>query len=218
LTPAVLLAAGTSSRYGCGNKLLARFGGRPLLVHCITQLRPAARPIIVVTGHQASHIHRCLRQAFGHGGHVRCVHNAHYRAGMASSLRRGIAALPPATTKAFLCLGDMPAVDASLLRRLTLAWQPELDVVRPQWRGQPGHPVLIHARLFAAFNDLYGDRGAKAILARVPSTRQKRVPWHAGCLLDTDTPAMLRRAELQSTHINSNLGAFNTVSGVTRWK
>lgn len=214
MIPAIVLAAGTSSRYGSRNKLLTRFNDRPLLVHSVGQLRPAARPIIVVTGHQAGRIRHCLRQAFGPSAHIRCAHNAAYRDGMAGSLRRGIAALPAATTKVFLCLGDMPGVDAPLLRRLALAWQPQLDVVRPMWRGRPGHPVLIHARLFAALARLSGDRGAKAVLAGVPAARQKRVPWHAGCLIDTDTPNRLRRAELQTAHINSRLGSLDTVNGV----
>lgn len=205
MIPAIVLAAGTSSRYGGGNKLLADFDGQPLLVRSVARLQPARRPIIIVTGHQAGRVRHCLRPAFAHAANLRFVHNRQYREGMASSLRRGISALPVATAKAFLCLGDMPGIDTRLLHRLALAWQPNVDVARPVCRGKPGHPVLIHSRLFAAFETLSGDRGAKAILANVPAARQKRLPWHAGCLVDTDTPRMLRRTKLQLGHINSRL-------------
>lgn len=205
MTPAVVLAAGTSSRYAGGNKLLAEFDGQPLIVRVVARLQPAAHPIVIVTGHQASRVRRCLQQGFGNSGTFRFVHNRDYRAGMAGSLRLGVRALPSAATKAFVCLGDMPGVDARLLRRLCSAWAADVDVVRPVCRRRPGHPVLVSARLSAGFDTLSGDQGAKSILADIPEQRQRHVPWHAGCILDADTPASLRRAELQCRRIASSL-------------
>lgn len=194
-TPAVVLAAGLSSRYPVGNKLLAGFGGQSLMAHVIEQIMPAADPVIVVTGHQAGRLRQVLRQAFDHADKLHFVHNPSYRDGMAGSLRLGIAALPASAPKAFLCLSDMPGIDARLLQRLSRAWQPELDFVRPVCRKRPGHPVLVSRRLFTAFESLTGDAGAKPVLAQVPCERQRRIPWHEGCILDTDTPAALRRAQ-----------------------
>lgn len=218
MTPAIVLAAGLSSRYAGGNKLLADFNGWPLLVHVVARLRPAARPIIVVTGHKANRVRACLRRTFGPTARIRVVHNRRYRGGMASSLQTGIRALPAGASKAFLCLGDMPGVDARLLRRLNQSWQQDVDVVRPVCHGKPGHPVLISRRLFGAFETLSGDRGAQSILATLPAARQKRVPWHAGCIIDTDTPAALRRARLRLARIRASFDDINTINRASRWR
>ncbi|HLQ85648.1 MAG TPA: nucleotidyltransferase family protein [Salinisphaeraceae bacterium] len=213
LLPVIVLAAGTSSRYGCSNKLLADFDGLPLLARVISMLQPAARPLIVVTGHQAQRVRRSMRQALGHVPHLRWVHNPHYRQGMASSLRLGINALPAEASKVCICLGDMPGVDARLLRRLQALWHPELDVVRPSCRSRPGHPVLLSARLFPALQALAGDGGAKSVVARVPAARRRQVPWHVGCILDTDTPAALRHARLQCRRIANRLQPIGCKQG-----
>lgn len=207
MTPVIVLAAGLSSRYHGGHKLLARFGGQPLIAHVVAQLRPATRPVIVVTGYRAARVRSCLQQRFGGAAKLRFVHNRGYRNGMAGSLRQGVRGLPNGVSKAFLCLGDMPGVDARLLQRLEAAWRPGLDYVRPVCRRRPGHPVLVSVRLFAAFASLAGDQGAKAVLARVPTQRGKQLPWHDGCIIDTDTPALLRRAELRLGAIKANFGA-----------
>jgi molybdenum cofactor cytidylyltransferase len=184
----------------------------------VAQLGSAARPIIVVTGHQAGRIRAVLRQAFGPALDLRCVHNRHYRDGMAGSLQRGIGALPPWTTKALLCLGDMPGVDAHLVRRLFAAWRPDLDVVRPVHLGRPGHPVLVGSHLFDAFETLAGDRGAKAILETVPAARRKHIGWHAGCILDTDTPAAFRRAALWLQRSGGRVADISTIPRRTTWR
>lgn len=212
MTPAVVLAAGTSSRYAGGNKLLADFQGLPLLVRTIALLLPAARPIVVVTGHDAARVRRCIRATFGQSGDIRLIHNSDYRDGMGGSLRLGVGALPPMAPRAFLCLADMPGVDARLLRRLKCAWRANLDIIRPVFQGRPGHPVLISRRLFPAFEALTGDQGARTIIAAVPEHRQQCVPWHAGCVLDTDTPAAMRVARLRFRHIHAS---FNRINGNT---
>lgn len=209
MTPAVVLAAGTSSRYAGGNKLLADFHGLPLLVRSIALLCPAARPIVVVTGHDAARVRRCIRAAFSHAPAIRLVHNSGYRDGMGSSLRLGVGALPAMAPRTFLCLGDMPGVDARLLRRLKCAWQSNLDIIRPVFQSRPGHPVLISRRLLPAFESLTGDQGARTIVDAVPEQRQKCVPWHAGCIIDTDTPAAMRRARLRFGHIQASFDHIN---------
>lgn len=196
-TAAVVLAAGRSSRYPGRNKLLQPVEGLPMVVRVVAVLRAAACPVVVVTGHQATRVRAALRQAFIAAPAIRHVHNQRYAQGMASSLQVGIRALPNGVTKAFLCLGDMPGVDAHLLRRLQQTWRPGLDVVRPVCRRRPGHPVLVSARLFPAFASLSGDCGAKPVLATVPPERCQRVAWHAGCIMDTDTPAALRNVQLR---------------------
>ena len=61
LIAAVVLAAGRSSRMGPHNKLLADIGGKPMVCQVVeTALASKARPVLVVTGHQAAEVAAAL--------------------------------------------------------------------------------------------------------------------------------------------------------------
>ena len=54
---AVVLAAGLSRRMGGANKLLAEFDGEPLVARAVDAvLASRARPVVVVTGHEAARV------------------------------------------------------------------------------------------------------------------------------------------------------------------
>ena len=112
--PVIVAAAGGSSRCP-GNKLLAPYHGKPLLQWLLQSLssHPALGRILVVTGAQRTEVEALL---FPYP-QTRAVFNPHWRAGLASSLRRGVEALPP--TRGFLvAMGDTPFFSALTLHRL----------------------------------------------------------------------------------------------------
>lgn len=54
---AVVLAAGSSRRFGAENKLLATVAGQTLIMRVLAAIRVAGlSPIIVVTGHEAGRL------------------------------------------------------------------------------------------------------------------------------------------------------------------
>ena len=56
LIPAVVLAAGASSRFGAGNKLLADAAGTPVIVRCLCVLLEAGlKPVHVVVAGDGIH-------------------------------------------------------------------------------------------------------------------------------------------------------------------
>ena len=121
---AILLAAGLSSRYRAElqaqsqteapSKLLAEMNGRPLVRHVAeAALASQASPLIVVTGYEQDLITASLA-----GLPAQFIHNADYATGMASSLRIGIAAVPPDCSAAVILLGDMPQIKADLINQL----------------------------------------------------------------------------------------------------
>src|SRR4051812_4976596 len=110
----IVLAAGRSTRMGAANKLSADVGGKPMVRHAVeAALASAASPVLVVTGHQAEEVRAALT-----GLAVRFVHNRDYAAGLASSLKAGIGALPEGAVGALVLLGDMPQITAADLDRL----------------------------------------------------------------------------------------------------
>ncbi len=81
---AIVLAAGLSSRMGT-NKLLQEWRGKPLLRWSAeAALASEARPVIVVTGHDAPNAEAAL-----HGLDVTFVRNPGYREGLSGSLKTG---------------------------------------------------------------------------------------------------------------------------------
>ena len=113
---ALALAAGRSSRFAAAGgqgatKLAAPIAGKPLARYAAeAALASSARPVIVVTGHAQEAVATALQ-----GLPLEFVHNPDFASGLASSLRTGLAALPPDVAGAIVLLADMPAVTPALL-------------------------------------------------------------------------------------------------------
>ena len=169
---AVILAAGTSSRFRTANasvptKLVADLDGLPLVRRVVVAaLASRAWPVLVVTGHAAAEVREALS-----GLEVAIAHNTRYAEGLSTSLRTGLAALPADSTGALILLGDMPGIGAPLLDRMIgdFARAPGLDAVVPVRAGRRGNPALLGRALFDAAANLSGDEGARGLL------RQARV-------------------------------------------
>ena len=161
---AVVLAAGKSTRMAPHNKLLvADRSGKPMIARVVDNIlsAAAARPILVVTGHRADDI----RAALG-GRPVTFVDAPAYEAGLAESLKAGIAAVPENAAAAIVCLGDMPLVTARIIDRLIAAYDADegRTIVVPTHQGRAGNPVLWDRRYFAEILRLSGDGGARGLL------------------------------------------------------
>ena len=158
----LVLAAGRSTRMGGPNKLLEEINGRPLVRHVAEHvLASRAKPVIVVTGHQKERVERALA-----GLPVTFVHNPDFAEGLSTSLKTGIAAVPPAADGAIVCLGDMPQVSATLIDSLIAAFDPERGalVVIPTIEGKRGNPVLWSRRFFPDLAAVEGDVGARHLI------------------------------------------------------
>ena len=196
---ALVLAAGRSSRMGGPNKLLAEIGGRPLLRMVVeAALASQARPVLVVTGHQRERVETVLA-----GLPVRLVYNPDYAEGLGTSLKAGVAALPPEVDGAVVCLGDMPQVDAALINRLIGALDPDKGalVAVPTIDGKCGNPVVWSRRFFPDLMAVEGDVGARHLIGRYGEAVVEVPVSGAAALTDIDTPQALAtiKAELEKT-------------------
>jgi molybdenum cofactor cytidylyltransferase len=185
---AVVLAAGRSTRMGGPNKLLAEIDRRPLVrIAAEEALASGASAVVVVTGHQRAEIEKAVG-----GLPVRLVHNPDFADGLATSLKAGITALSADADAAIVCLGDMPCVDAKLMRQLIAAFAPERGVlvVVPTFAGKRGNPVLWSRRFFPDLLAIEGDVGARHLIGRYGEAVVE-VPVEKGTLVDVDTPETL---------------------------
>jgi molybdenum cofactor cytidylyltransferase len=200
---AIVLAAGQSRRMVNENKLLAEIGGKPMVVHAV-EAACASRVdlVIVVTGHQGAAVAAALA---GLGAAI--VHNFDYEAGMSSSLKCGLAAVPHTADCAIICLGDMPMVTSSHIDRLIDAFDPDSNrsICIPTHQGRRGNPVLWAQHFFTEMEALSGDAGARRLIGEHEDDVLEVAMDDDAVLTDIDTPERLseinsaaQRAKLKS--------------------
>jgi molybdenum cofactor cytidylyltransferase len=184
---AVVLAAGRASRMG-SNKLVAELDGEPIVRRCVRAvLGSQARPVVVVTGHEAEAVRGALA-----GLDVQLVHNPAFAEGMSTSLRAGLAAVGAASA-ALICLGDMPRLRPQHLDALIAAHRggDPAQIVVPTCDRKRGNPVLWPRQYFAEISALTGDVGARALIDRHADQLHLVAIDDPAILLDVDTPAAL---------------------------
>jgi molybdenum cofactor cytidylyltransferase len=186
---ALLLAAGQSRRMGGPNKLLAEIDGAPMVTRVAQRLLASrARPIIAVLGNQADAVDSALGKL-----PVERVRNPEFAAGLSTSLKRGIAALPPDLDGVIICLGDMPLISGRHLDRLVAAFNPleGRAIIVPTRRAKRGNPVLWSKRFFAEMAELAGDVGAKHLIGEHAEFVAEVEMDNDAVLVDIDTPEAL---------------------------
>jgi CTP:molybdopterin cytidylyltransferase MocA len=181
----VVLAAGGGSRMG-RPKALIRFGGELLVERaCRVLAEGGCAPVLVVLGAGADEVlaTAALPPA------VVPVRNPAWAAGMGSSLRAGLAALPEEAAAVVVALVDTPHVGAAAVGRLLDAWRAGAVAAQATYGGEPGHPVLLSRSVVAdVAAAATGDRGARAWL-RTHAHAVVPVPCDGtGYPADLDTP------------------------------
>ncbi|MSO93056.1 MAG: nucleotidyltransferase family protein [Rhodospirillales bacterium] len=169
---------------GGRNKLLMDVEGRPMVARVVAAVRASrARPVIVVTGHEADRVRAALEDTA-----VSFAPNPDYRAGMSTSLRAGIAAVPADADGAIICLADMPDVTSAHIDRLIQAFDPAESraICVPTHKGRRGNPVLWARKFFSEMQALTGDTGARALLKTHAEFVAEVAMGDAGVLFDVD--------------------------------
>lgn len=184
-TGAVILAAGSSSRYGALKQLIA-IDGEPM-VRRITRNTLAAglHPVVVVVGAQSDRVTDCLSNL-----DACAVSNPDWATGMGSSLATGVATLISQAAplqSLMVMLADQPAIKVDDLERMLVA-----HVARPSRilacrnKGDYGPPCIFPLAYVDELMALSGSQGARALFDRHPSAVEGfDLP---AAFLDIDTP------------------------------
>jgi molybdenum cofactor cytidylyltransferase len=188
-TPAVagvLLAAGTSSRFGDANKLLASVDGDPIVRRAARTLAAAdPSPLVAVVGHEADRVRDAID-----GLGFEAVDNPAYERGQATSVRAGVRAVADAPAAVF-ALGDMPFVAPDTIAALVSTYRAgEWTALAAAHDGRRGNPVLFDARHFDALADADGDVGGREVLLGAENAALVET-GDPGVRRDIDTPADL---------------------------
>jgi len=180
---AVILAAGMSSRMGEAKQLL-RLGNNTLLGQVLENVRSSGvTDIVLVLGHEAEKIKERISTE-----NLSVVINESYRQGMGTSLRAGLAALPPDVDAALIVLADQPFVLPKTLDLLMDEYtRSSAQIVIPTYKGFRGNPVLLDRSVFSEVMALTGDIGCRAIFGSHLEGIAKVPVEDIGILLDMDS-------------------------------
>lgn len=196
---ALILAAGAAQRMAGQHKLLAEIDGIPLVLRAVNAaLASRASSVSLITGKCNEAISALLAAQLAQPTRLRCLHNADYASGMASSLALGIRHLPADSDAVLVMLADMPLINANHLDQLIDAYlshhhQAQPPVIVPMHNGQRGNPVLWPRRCFSQMLDLTGDQGARSLLHQPDQHILACKLNDAAILTDIDTPQDLHK-------------------------
>lgn len=186
---ALVLAGGLSRRTGKVNKLLATLDGTTMVARVAeVVLATSARPVVVVTGHEAEAVEAALA-----GRDVTFTHNPRFAEGLSTSLRQGLKALDELDSRvdgALVCLGDMPHVKTRQLEKLISAFSPAdgRSVCVPTFDGRRGNPVLWGRPFFAEIGGVSGDVGARHLIGAYEDAVCEVAMDDDAIFVDVDTP------------------------------
>jgi molybdenum cofactor cytidylyltransferase len=184
----VVLAAGLSTRMG-RNKMLLEIGGRTLVRRSVaTALAAGLDPVLVVVGHESDKVRGELS-----GLPCTPVLNGEYASGMNTSLRAGIVALPDDVAAAVVLLGDMPLVDAAMVRSLVDAFRRGNRSLAVSIYGDVVAPPIAYGRaLFPELRALTAEACGKSVIKQ-HRAEAIELPWPSETLTDLDFPADVQR-------------------------
>ena len=190
MIPAIILAAGASSRMNGRPKALLRAGDRSFIGRILDTLRQAGLSevaVVVRPGHD-----EVMREVEAAGA-GRAVVNPRAEAGQLSSLIAGLDAVDePGIEGVLVTLVDIPLVTAATVRTLVArAGRSPAPIVRAVHGGRHGHPVIFARAVFEALRHADPAVGAKAVF-REFAVEEVEVD-DPGVVEDVDTPGDYRR-------------------------
>jgi molybdenum cofactor cytidylyltransferase len=185
---AIILAAGMSKRMG-QPKLFLSLNHKPIFRYAVEVAATShLKPIVVVGG---EHVHQ-LETQLKDIPDVEILRNAEYRTGMASSVKLGIEAVTGRTEAVLIFLADQPCVPKLVIETLVDTFATHrskgIRIVRPEYAGAPGHPILFDAELYHEFQGIQGDEGGRSIIQRYRSCVKFVSFEEALWGMDIDTP------------------------------
>jgi len=213
--PGILLAAGSSERFG-SEKLLSRLPSgemlleRALKVHLLSSISPL---ILVVSPSLGSAIAEgtlfstsklgiekridgwySFSSQWGGG---RLVINEDFQKGMSSSIHKGLSSLKDDERGdgVLISLSDLPLLTAETISFFIHKYFAEKPgILVPSFNDTQGHPVIFDMALFNKdIAGIEGDVGLRFLIRNYPQ-RVTRVPWHDDSVTwDVDTPRDLER-------------------------
>ena len=188
----IILAAGSSRRYGKTNKLVQIFQEKPIIKHVIDVLLEENDPkdLLVVVGHEKSKIINLINNP-----NIKIVNNKDYEKGIGTSISCAMGHLEDYIQGVMIIPADMPFISKVDLRNLENKFI-ELNstkVVLPKHGSNLGNPVILPKSYFNILTNLKADEGARS---QIKNKDYVTVNAGIGTTLDIDTKEEFNKQNL----------------------
>lgn len=177
------MASGQGKRFG-GNKLMASFGGKPLLCRVLDATEGIFLRRVVVTCH-SDVAELCWQRQI-----PAVLHSLPHRS---DTVRLGLDAVDSGLSGCMFCPGDQPLLSReTVLNMARLAAREPEQIWRLAWEGTAGSPVFFPAWAVPQLRALPQGKGGKVILQNNPG-QVRLAPARNACeLWDVDSPDDLK--------------------------
>tara|TARA_A100001015_G_scaffold59664_2_gene65800 strand:+ start:2227 stop:2838 length:612 start_codon:yes stop_codon:yes gene_type:complete len=188
----ILLAAGSSKRYGYKNKLTEKFKGKHLIQHIRDTLLKVFNPfeLLVILGHDSKIIRDLIDNK-----DIRIINNNKYKNGIGTSISLAIQHLDINVQGVMIIPADMPLISAEDLVKLEKEFIMHncKKVVLPKHKYKIGNPVILPKSYFAKLKNLKEDFGARS---QIKENDIVKVDCDIGTVFDIDTSKALAKANI----------------------
>lgn len=177
----VIMASGLGTRFG-GNKLMADFGGKPMILRALDATQGLFSKRVVVTRHESV-------AKLAHERNVEVIlHDLPHRS---DTVRLGLEALGELDACMFLP-GDQPLLRWETVELLLEAWKDNPDrIIRPAYEDNEGSPVVFPSWAFSELMNLPEGKGGGVVIKNHPNEVCRVSIANPFELADADTPETL---------------------------
>jgi molybdenum cofactor cytidylyltransferase len=183
----IVLAAGSSTRFGSDKRQSKNTDGRTLLEMTLSSI-PAIFQQRILVLHPGDETLAASHPML-HEKNWQIIYAEFAAQGMGASIAAAITHVADCAAT-LIVLADMPLVLPETYAMLVNAAGPDRIVV-PFFDGQRGNPVVIGRQFFSKLAELKGDSGARQLMQQYPALVERVDVRDAGILRDIDTPAAL---------------------------
>jgi molybdenum cofactor cytidylyltransferase len=186
----IVLAAGSSTRYG-RNKLLEKIDGQTMIERVVKSVASSkADEVIVVLGHEAQRIREALRNF-----ECKFVFNEDFKKGQSSSVEAGVKSVMSYADAVMVLPGDVALITSKAINAIIEEYErSKSPIVVASHQGRSGHPILFDRSLFDELMKINEETmGLKAVVNRHRDLIKKVETGSDGVLIDIDTREDFKR-------------------------
>jgi molybdenum cofactor cytidylyltransferase len=167
-TAGIILAGGSSTRFGRPKQLL-KLKGKYLLDYVLSAaLASELNHIVLVLGHDHQNILQALETRTTHK-RLQVVINHRYLEGQSRSLQAGLQKIRQVFPAVMFLLGDQPLLNSNTIDHLLERFRHSgKDICVPVCKGKRGNPTIFNRVLYDQLMAIEGDIGARDIIRANP--------------------------------------------------
>lgn len=186
----IILAAGMSKRFGSPKQLIRLKEGYMLEYVIRASLASRLSKVFLVLGYHRKIILETLSDNIEcfQNNRLELIINRHYRQGMSTSIRAGLASIKNAFGSVMFLLGDQPLIDSGLINlMLKQFYRSDKNICAPVYKGKRGNPTIFSGKYFNLLENAKGDSGGRDTIMANPNDILAIDTDSPACVFDVDT-------------------------------